>query len=88
MNHIQNVPFGYSASCASDQGSTGMLQLKDRALQLQQGSIGGDARPQSEVLDGEEGELAVRKWAKQIFVEKIFFGEEEESGIPPLSMEI
>lgn len=34
-----------------------------------------------------EPEDPVVAWAKQIFKEKMFFGEEEENGIPPLSIE-
>lgn len=30
----------------------------------------------------------VRQWAMQSFMEKMFYGEEEENGIPPLSIEI
>jgi hypothetical protein len=28
------------------------------------------------------------KWAIDMFIEKIFFGEEEENGIPPLTIDI
>ena len=30
----------------------------------------------------------VRDWAKQMFIEKMLYGEEEETGIPPLSIDI
>jgi hypothetical protein len=33
-------------------------------------------------------EAMVSKWAIDMFIEKIFFGEEEENGIPPLIIDI
>lgn len=29
---------------------------------------------------------AVRRWAVQLFIEKLLYGEEEETGVPPLSL--
>jgi len=39
--------------------------------------------PQSAAMQG-----FVRDWAKQMFIEKMLYGEEEETGIPPLSIDI
>ncbi len=39
--------------------------------------------PLSEAMQG-----LVRDWARQMFTEKMMYGEEEETGIPPLSIDI
>lgn len=48
-----------------------------------QGDVTPLPRPISEAMQG-----MVRDWARQVFMEQILYGEEEETGITPLSIDI
>lgn len=48
----------------------------------------GDGATPPITLPPEDMEALVRDWAMQMFKEKMMFGEEEETGVTPLSIDI
>lgn len=76
------LPLAQRLHQAADAGA-GQWSNEDASSQPDADLPGMDSSAEEEAI-----EEMMRDWARQAFVEKLFFGEEEENGLPPLSIDI